>query len=181
MLTFEWEDEADLAPFFDAGWLIQEILDAVLVFHRDAIRKGVHADTGAPQPKLEGEQMREARKGNRPDVMGWTGRGGRAFPEALKRTKIVYGGANVNIGNKRRGHTASGTIEPGVHHHVTWLEREQARGGEFLYITGAVDKLIERKLAELLEVAITGGPGQPASIAELHARDARDSLIRTRG
>jgi hypothetical protein len=188
MLELVWEDEVDWAPYFDAAWLVTEILNAVLEHHHRSIVAGVEAGTGLDQKPLEGKSAADADAGKRPDVRGWTGKsGGRAFPDALTRTKIAGSGVTKGKVKTLAGKQvmeASGTIKPGLSKHIDWLEDELGkRGVDYFYVDGNVEKLIEETLRRLIDQAIQAPPKRFPTQEEIAAKAvfAERSEFRPRG
>jgi hypothetical protein len=172
LFEVEWEDGSDFAPYFSPGWILTEVANALLDHTRERILEGRTPDQGYPQPALEGHQAREARKGLRPNVRGHTGlANGNAFPDALKRTKVIETGRLVYIGNRRFGTSASTTIEPGLGLHKRWLADEAAGGVEFFSVKGDAESVIKAALVNVLDHAIIGPPKTEPSLAERRARD----------
>lgn len=151
-----WLDvEDDLELYISpAGWL-DYVLTALLVHHHKSIEAGDRAD-GKRQMPLEPDtqQAKRAAAGKRPKWRGATDSPSNRFPDKLTRgrisqtTKPVRIGGKDRAGNARVGTSARGEIKPGLGLHTKWLTEEEARGVEYLFVTGEADEVIERAARE---------------------------------
>jgi hypothetical protein len=118
------------APELSPESLVDYLSDVVLAAHRDAIIAG-RVPSGEPQRPLDpaGERGRAAAAGKRPKARGFTGLTD-SFPLKIRRGKIqrFAGGARV-------------VIAPGKKHR-SFVEKDAARGVEYLTVDGDVDALI---------------------------------------
>lgn len=124
----------DLTVELDAGKLVTEIAKAVAEHHREAIADGKKA-SGGPQKPLGPDEARKAAKGKRSKERGMGTKG--ALPGYIRSTK---GRAPLQ---------ATATVAP-VAFYDAWLDREKARGVEYLFEDGDVDELVD----ELVEAEL---------------------------
>lgn len=175
--TVKWgisyKEGSDLAPWFNAIWLADQVSRMLLDVHRDAILAGKKASGGQQRPlDPDGRQGALAKKGRRPDVRGNTGRSeGRTFPNMIKRTKLRVG-QGKRIGNKRLGTVAQTKIVPHSAHRK-FLEREFENGVEYFYTEGEVEDRLDALLEQWLDQALSGPPRKDPGEGEVEARDVK--------
>lgn len=161
----------------DAAVLVDHLTDLVLAEHREAIRAGRRADGGTQAPlSSTSSEGRAAAAGRRPNVRGYTGRTKEPFSDELRRAEIKAGGrarsqSSGTINVLPVPTAARGVIEPSPTHQ-NWLEEEAARGIFYLYVGGAIARLVAEASGQWLDVATDGALARP-DLGRRRAKDAR--------